>query len=144
MPLEERAYLNSCFRQVSLEGNLLPRVDVGIVCLLEGSFQFLQLSACKGGSDPPLFPLLRQDALMWMYHTPSARAVHHAVWVMGRQGTVMMTPVVTAGVQVQVVAVLVVAVVVRAGVVVTVAAASVVTVAVVVGVATADAVTVAV
>ena len=58
------SHLDPGLGEVDLHGDLLPGVDVGVVGLLERSLQLLQLGGGEGGPDPPLLPLLRQDALL--------------------------------------------------------------------------------
>lgn len=51
--------LHSSLGQINLHGDFLSRVNVWIVRLLEGSFQFLQLGRRKCGSYPSLLSLFR-------------------------------------------------------------------------------------
>ena len=62
------AHLDSGLREVDLHGDLLPGVDVGVVSLLEGSLQLLQLGRGEGGPDPPLLPLLCEDPVLAGVH----------------------------------------------------------------------------
>ena len=61
-------YLDPGLRQVDLHGDLLPGVDVGVVGLLEGALQLLQLGRGEGGADPALLALLRQNSLVAGVH----------------------------------------------------------------------------
>ena len=57
-------YLDTCFSEVYLHGNLFTRVDVWIMCLLERPLQFFELCGCESSSDPPLFPFLRENSIV--------------------------------------------------------------------------------
>ena len=61
---EQKDYLYTCFCQVYLHGNLLTRVDVGIMGLLKRPFQFFELGGGECRSDTPLFPFLRENSIM--------------------------------------------------------------------------------
>lgn len=52
------AHLHPRLGEVDLEGQLLARVDVGVVRLGKDPLQLLQLRAGERGPDPPLLPLL--------------------------------------------------------------------------------------
>lgn len=52
--------LNSGLGEFGPLSQLLPCVDVGVVCAFEGSLQLLQLLGCESGSTAPLLPLQRQ------------------------------------------------------------------------------------
>ena len=56
------SHLNPGLGEVNLHGDLLPGVDVGVVSLLEGALQLLQLGRGEGGPDPPLLPLLGEQS----------------------------------------------------------------------------------
>lgn len=43
-------HLHTHFRQIHLHGELLAGVDIGVVRLLEGTFQFMQLVRGEGGA----------------------------------------------------------------------------------------------
>ena len=58
------SYLNTCFRQVYLHGDLLPGVDVGIMRLLKRPLQFFELSRCESGSNSSLFTFFRENSIM--------------------------------------------------------------------------------
>ena len=51
---ERRSYLDSDFWQVDFHGELLARVDVRVVRLLEGPLQLVQLVRREGGSVTPV------------------------------------------------------------------------------------------
>ena len=70
MPLciMEVSYLHSGLGEVDLHGDLLPCVDVGVVGLLEGALELLQLRRGEGGPDAALLPLLCQDPLLARVH----------------------------------------------------------------------------
>ena len=57
-------YLNTCFGEVYLHGNLFTRVDVWIMCLLERPLQFFELCGCESSSDPPLFPFFCENSIV--------------------------------------------------------------------------------
>lgn len=57
-------YLYPRLGEVNLHGNFLAGVDVRIVRLLEGSFQFLELGRREGGSYPALFSFLCQHRIV--------------------------------------------------------------------------------
>lgn len=57
------ADLNSSLRQLGPLGQLLPRVDVGIVRAFEGPLQLLQLLRSEGCATAALLPLQRQARL---------------------------------------------------------------------------------
>ena len=62
-------HLDPGLGEVNLHGDLLPCVDVGVVSLLEGALQLLELGRGEGGPDPPLLPLLgQQSALLARVH----------------------------------------------------------------------------
>lgn len=67
-PFGRRTYLHPRLGEVNLHGNFLAGVDVRIVRLLEGTFQFLELGRREGGSYPALFPLLRQHRIVTGVH----------------------------------------------------------------------------
>lgn len=50
-------YLHADLGQVDLHGQLLAAVDIGVVGLLEGAFQLMQLVGGEGGAVPPVFLL---------------------------------------------------------------------------------------
>lgn len=49
------AYLHSHFWEVNFHGQLFTAVNVGVVGLLEGTLQFVQLVGGEGGSVAPVF-----------------------------------------------------------------------------------------
>ena len=55
-----KTHLHASLREVDLEGQLLARVNVGVVSLGEDAFQLLQLRAGERGADAPLLALLVQ------------------------------------------------------------------------------------
>ena len=57
-------YLDTCFSEVYLHGNLFTRVDVWIMRFLKRPLQFFELGGCERGSNPPLFPFLRENSIM--------------------------------------------------------------------------------
>lgn len=57
-------HLDSCFCEVGFHGDLFPRVNVGIVRLLESPFKFSQLCRGKRRPNPSLFPLFAENALV--------------------------------------------------------------------------------
>lgn len=56
-------YLHTGFSQVSPQCQLLPGVNIGIVCLLENLLQLFQLVACKGCAVAPLLALVAFAAI---------------------------------------------------------------------------------
>ena len=73
------SHLHPRLRQVYLHGYLLPGVDVRVVGLLERSLQLLQLGGGERRSDPTLFTLLSQNAVVAGVHL-----VRQAGWNEGR------------------------------------------------------------
>ena len=61
---ENGTYLYSRLRQIYFESNLFPGVNVWIMRLLKGPFQFFELSWGESRADAPLFPLLRQNSVV--------------------------------------------------------------------------------
>ena len=57
-------YLYSRLRQIYFESNLFPGVNVWIMRLLKGPFQFFELSRGESRADASLFPLLRQNSVV--------------------------------------------------------------------------------
>ena len=57
-------YLYSRLRQIYFESNLFPGVNVWIMRLLKGPFQFFELSRGESRPDASLFPLLRQNSVV--------------------------------------------------------------------------------
>lgn len=62
------SYLDAGFSQVYFHGDLLPGVNVRVVCLLEGALQLLQLGGSECCPDAALLPLLSQHALVPRVH----------------------------------------------------------------------------
>ena len=62
------SHLDPGLGEVDLHGYLLPGVDVGVVSLLEGALELLQLGRGEGGPDAALLPLLCQDSLLARIH----------------------------------------------------------------------------
>jgi len=62
------SYLDAGFSQVYFHGDLLPGVNVRVVCLLEGALQLLQLGGSESCPDAALLPLLGQHALVPRVH----------------------------------------------------------------------------
>ena len=54
----------SRLRQIYFESNLFPGVNVWIMRLLKGPFQFFELSRGESRADASLFPLLRQNSVV--------------------------------------------------------------------------------
>lgn len=57
-----RAHLHAHLRQVDLHGELLARVHVRVVALLEGALQLVQLVGGEGGAVPPVLLLVGRGA----------------------------------------------------------------------------------
>ena len=64
----EVSYLHSGLGEVDLHGDLLPCVDVGVVGLLEGALELLQLGRSEGCPDAALLPLFCEDSLLAGVH----------------------------------------------------------------------------
>ena len=58
------AYLNSGFGEIDLHCDFFSSVYIGIVRLLKGSLQFLELGRGESRPNPPLLPLLRQNSVV--------------------------------------------------------------------------------
>ncbi len=62
------SHLDPGLGEVDLHGDLLPGVDVGVVGLLEGALELLQLGRGEGCPDAALLPLFCEDSLLAGVH----------------------------------------------------------------------------
>jgi hypothetical protein len=60
-------HLNSDFRQVDLHGELFPAVDIGVVRLLEGALQLVQLIRRECRTVPPVLLLAAVPGILNIY-----------------------------------------------------------------------------
>ncbi len=57
------SYLDPCLAEPGPLRQLLPGIDVRVLCALEGALQLLDLFGREGGAAPTLFPLQRDPGL---------------------------------------------------------------------------------